>query len=171
VQQCGLVSWRLLIQKTIKLQWEGLVERWERIERFALWVGTAVVLAYWGWLAFTGDFLWLGFLFAVAAPFIFWMYWQVFFDHKLGSAEPPSRAERVMYTGWVLVRRLVVGGFAAILTVAAIVVFQKGYWLGSAGAAAAAACFGWGAFFGMGRSSSLSDDRPVHRARARRYRR
>ena len=76
-----------------------------------------------------------------------------------------------MYGIWIWMRRLVVGGFAAMLAIGAVVAFRAGHWPGSACAAVASLFFGWIAVFGRGRSESPNDDRPMHRARVRRYRR
>ena len=37
-------------------------------------------------------FITLGVIFIVVGPFMFWMYWDMFFEHKLSTAEPPTRA-------------------------------------------------------------------------------
>ncbi len=144
------------------------MERWEIIERRVLVaVGTALI-AFSAWLLVYGERA----LFAVLlAPIIFWVFWQAFFEGKLGSGKPASGTERLMYLTFLWARRLVIGGISlAGATVAFTLALDGADFMAIFLPVGLSLFAGWVAIFGAGRAMSMSDDLHVHRERKQRYR-
>ena len=70
------------------------MERWEVMERRVLIAVGIVLVSLSAWLVMDGE---RAFFAILLAPIIFWVFWQAFFEDKLGSNEPVSRAERLMH--------------------------------------------------------------------------
>lgn len=144
------------------------MERWEIVEHRILVATGIALIALSAWLLIDGG---RAFVVVLLAPVIFWVFWQAFFEGKLGSTEPVSGAERLMYGMYLWVRRLVIGGIALVLLVLAIAAFKMALDLTTILLLAGLSLFvGWAAIFGAGRMKSMSDDLPVHRERRERYR-
>jgi hypothetical protein len=144
------------------------MERWEVVERCILVMVGVALLGFCAWLGFvrTGPerFAWL----ALLTPCTYWVFWQAFYEDKLKSGEPPSRAERAMWTTWLWSRRVALGGIAVLFGVGAFYLLANG----AVGPAALlfflAAIAAWVAVYGGGRHKSISDDRAAHQERMKR---
>lgn len=149
------------------------MDRWEIIERNALFLVATGLLGWSGWLFLvrasperaTGG----GALLLCA----FWALWQALHEDKLGSSEPSSSGERVMMSFWLWGRRLMLGSISALFALCAWHSARNAKVLGDFGLVA---LFGFLSFFagrvavfGAGRSKSMADDHSVHAARMRRY--
>jgi hypothetical protein len=146
------------------------LERWERVERIVLLsfaalliAGPIVRLSLGG-----GDFTQL-----LLLPFGIWCIWQAFFEDRLESGVPPSVGERLIATGWLWVRRLVLWAigvplsvYSAIAVVGAPDVHAA---LGPLGGLFIGVFSIWVGAFGAGRATSTVDDLSVHSKRKRRY--
>jgi hypothetical protein len=144
------------------------MERWEIVERRILVAVGLALIALSAWLVMDGE---RAFFVVLLAPIIFWVFWQAFFEDKLGSTEPVSAAERHMYGTYLWVRRLVTGGIALLLLVLAIAAFKMALDLTAILLLAGLSLFvGWVAIFGAGRAKSMVYDLRIHRERRERYR-
>lgn len=145
------------------------MERWEIIERRILVVVGVALLGFCAWLAFvrTGPerFAWLAFL----APSTYWVFWQTFFEDKVKSDAPPSKAERAMWAAWVWSRRVALGAIAALFAAGAFCLLASNAIVPAAVLLFLAIGAAWVAAYGGGRCMSMSDDRRVHQERLRRY--
>lgn len=149
------------------------MERWQLIERYVLLVVGVLLLGVVGWLAFFRSGVGRLAALALLAPCTFWVFWQALYEDKLGSAEPPSTGERVMYGMWVWARRIFLGAIAISFAVPSVATMTWATTLHHDGLAALLAFLswivGWVAMFGSGKQKSMLDDRAVHRERTQRY--
>lgn len=99
------------------------MERWEVMERSVLIAVGIVLVSLSAWLVMDGE---RAFFAILLAPIIFWVFWQAFFEDKLGSNEPVSRAERLMHGTFFWARRLVIGGIALVLAAMAFKLARDG---------------------------------------------
>jgi hypothetical protein len=91
---------------------------------------------------------------------------------------PPGRVERFLATSWLLIRRIVCFGAAGLCVFGAVFVV-RGAVLGGAGLmtpvgvllllSVAGLFFHWGRYGAGYRRGDLSEDRPVHESRRKRY--
>ena len=65
------------------------MERWEVMERRVLIAVGIVLVSLCAWLVMDGE---RAFFAILLAPIIFWVFWQAFFEDKIGSNEPVSGA-------------------------------------------------------------------------------
>ncbi|MDH4427677.1 MAG: hypothetical protein QE495_14580 [Acidovorax sp.] len=144
------------------------MERWEVKERRVLIAVGIVLISLCVWLVMDGK---RAFLAILLTPIVFWIFWQAFFEDKLGSNEPVSRAERLMHGTLLWGRRLVIGGIALVLAAMAFKLALDGTGLTAVLLPAVLSLFaGWVSIFGAGRAKSMSDDLQIHRERQKRYR-
>jgi hypothetical protein len=143
------------------------MEQWEVVERCVLLTVCAGLAAFGVWWGVERD-VW-GVLIALT-PVISWILWQTFFEDRLGTSEPVSGSERLAYLAILWTRRIVLGGLALLLSVAAAMSLADDDFLLSIVLAFFALFVTWVAWFGAGRSRSITDDVSVHRERQRRYR-
>lgn len=145
-------------------------ERWEVVERCVLLaVGTALVaLAVWFAAHGAGAEVALGLMFI--APIAFWVAWQMLYEDKRESPEPPSKGERVMHATGLWTRRIAFGAMAGLFAFGCAAALL---WDEEAGAAMAGLSLfillGWAAFHGAGRHRSLKQALRVRRQRDERY--
>ena len=149
------------------------MERWEIIERNVLFVVAAGLLGWSAWLFFfkTNPEKIVGGAFLLLCAY--WALWQALYEDKLGSAELPSRGERLMVAVWLWGRRFLLGGISVVMGLGAWYFGQSAQVPGDFGVISLfgflSLMAGWVAVFGAGRSKSMGDDRSVHKERMRRY--
>lgn len=102
-------------------------------------------------------------------PIIYWLFWQALFEDKLGSDQPVSRAERLMYRTFIWVRCLVMNAISLALLALTVMLAVDGMNLGALIAAGLSLGAGWTTLFGAGKNASMCDDLRSHRYRAKRY--
>ena len=142
------------------------MERWEIMERTVLVAAGIALIGWAAWLVWDGE--WAAFA-IMLTPIIYWLFWQALFEDKLGSDQPVSRAERLMYRTFIWVRRLVMGAISLALLALTVMLAVDGMNLGALIAAGLSLGAGWTALFGAGKNASMCDDLRSHRYRAKRY--
>ncbi|XDF34182.1 hypothetical protein RBH89_18490 [Paracidovorax avenae] len=142
------------------------MERWEIMERRILVAAGIALMALAVWLVVDGE---RAFFAILLAPIVFWLFWQAFFEDKLGSDEPASCAERLLYGTLIWARRLVIGGIALALSSVAVMLAVDGMTIAALVPAGLSLFAGWTAIFGAGKEASMVDDRQRHRERRKRY--
>jgi hypothetical protein len=145
------------------------LERWERVERVVLLsfaalliVGPIVRLSLGH-----GDFIQLLFL-----PFGVWCIWQALYEDRLDDQTSTTFLERLLAFAWLWTRRLVVGGVGMLFLIMGFLVWRSSPQetiLATVALLSLGVFALWVAFYGAGRSRSMSDDRAIHARRVARY--